>query len=88
MITIEIVSDTVCPWCFVGKRRLEQALAQMADAPEVTVTWRPFQLNPDMPREGADRKTHLRAKFGGDERFKQMYDAITEAGKSRKLPPR
>lgn len=86
MITIDIVSDTVCPWCFVGKRRLEQALAQMADAPEVTVTWRPFQLNPDMPREGADRKTHLRAKFGGDERFKQMYDAITEAGKSVQIP--
>lgn len=86
MITIDIVSDTVCPWCFVGKRRLEQALAQMADAPEVTIAWRPFQLNPDMPREGADRKTHLRAKFGGDERFKQMYDAITEAGKSVEIP--
>lgn len=86
MITIDIVSDTVCPWCFVGKRRLEQALAQKGDGPEVRIAWRPFQLNPDMPREGADRKTHLRAKFGGDERFKQMYDAITEAGNSVEIP--
>ncbi len=86
MITIDIVSDTVCPWCFVGKRRLEQALAQMGDAPEVAIAWRPFQLNPDMPREGADRKSHLRAKFGGDAPFKQMYDAIVEAGKSVDIP--
>jgi len=86
MISIDIGSDTVCPWCFVGKRRLEQALAQMDDAPEVAIAWRPFQLNPDMPREGADRKTHLRAKFGGDASFKQMYDAIVEAGKSVEIP--
>ncbi len=86
MITIDIVSDTVCPWCFVGKRRLEQALAQKGDVPEVRIVWRPFQLNPDMPREGADRKTHLRAKFGDDERFKQVYDAILEAGRSVEIP--
>jgi predicted DsbA family dithiol-disulfide isomerase len=86
MISIDIVSDTVCPWCFVGKRRLEQALAQMGDAPEVGIVWRPFQLNPDMPREGADRKTHLRAKFGGDERLNQVYDAIVEAGRAVEIP--
>lgn len=86
MIIIDIVSDTVCPWCFVGKRRLEQALAQMGEAPEVGIVWRPFQLNPDMPREGADRKTHLRAKFGNDERLNEVYDAIVEAGRTVEIP--
>ena len=86
MITIDIVSDTVCPWCFVGKRRLEQALVQMGGAAEVAIAWRPFQLNPEMPPGGADRKTHLRAKFGGDESFKQMYDAILEAGQGVDIP--
>jgi len=86
MITIDIVSDTVCPWCFVGKRRLEQALAQQGNGVDVRIAWRPFQLNPEMPREGADRKTHLRAKFGDDDRFEKAYDAIVEAGKSVEIP--
>ena len=86
MITIDIVSDTVCPWCFVGKRRLEQVLARQGNSADVRIAWRPFQLNPEMPREGADRKTHLRAKFGGDDRLKQAYDAIVEAGKSVEIP--
>ena len=58
---IDIYSDIVCPWCYVGKRRLERALASVGD---VLVTWRPFQLNPTMPPDGMDRKAYLEAKFG------------------------
>lgn len=78
---IEIVSDTVCPWCFIGKRRLERALA---DRPEVNpeVIWRPFQLNPDMPNEGAERKGYLEAKFGGPEGAERIYANVREAGAS------
>ncbi len=77
--TIDIISDTVCPWCLIGKRRFERALAQRPDL-EVQVDWRPYQLNPDMPREGVDRKTYLEAKFGGPERAQQIYDRIRDAG--------
>src|SRR3546814_9265879 len=73
---IEIVSDVICPWCFIGKRRLEKALAQRPDIP-FEIGWRPFQLNPDMPRDGADRKTYLETKFGGPERAQQIYARIS-----------
>ena len=75
---IEIVSDAICPWCFVGKRRLERALA-IAPPPDLKIGWRPFQLNPDMPPDGMDRKEYLRLKFG-DGDGGQMYTAISEAG--------
>ncbi len=68
---IDIVSDTVCPWCYIGKKRLERALAQRPDL-EVEIGWRPFQLNPDMPAEGADRAQYLAAKFGNSDRLKEM----------------
>lgn len=77
--TVDIISDTICPWCLIGKRRFERALAQRPDL-EVQVGWRPFQLNPDMPAEGADRKAYLEAKFGGEERARQIYDRIRDAG--------
>lgn len=80
MITIDIVSDTVCPWCFIGKRRLERALAEKGAEPKVFVGWRPFQLNPDMPAEGMDRKDYLEAKFGGEQGAKRIYDNIRQAG--------
>lgn len=76
---IEIVSDVICPWCFIGKRRLEQALAQRPDI-EFEIGWRPFQLNPDMPKEGADRKSYLEAKFGGPERAKEIYARVSAEG--------
>jgi predicted DsbA family dithiol-disulfide isomerase len=82
MIRIDIVSDVICPWCFIGKRRLERALA--AEAPgSIVVGWRPFQLNPDMPVEGMSRKDYLRAKFGtddGGERYKHVVAAGLEEG--------
>ena len=78
-IGIDIVSDVVCPWCFIGKRRFEQALAQF-EGHRVHVTWRPFELNPDMPRGGMDRERYVAAKFGGPERAKEIYARITENG--------
>lgn len=82
MITIDIVSDTVCPWCFIGKRRLEAALARKAADIDVAIAWRPFQLNPDMPKEGLDRRKYLEAKFGGPEGARRVYEAIETAGRS------
>ncbi len=76
---IEIVSDVICPWCFIGKRRLEQAMAQRPDI-DFEIGWRPFQLNPDMPREGADRKSYLEAKFGGPTRAKEIYARVGAEG--------
>jgi predicted DsbA family dithiol-disulfide isomerase len=82
MITIDIVSDTVCPWCFIGKRRLERALAEKGAEPKVFIGWRPFQLNPEMPSEGMDRKDYLAAKFGGEQGAQRVYDNIRQAGES------
>lgn len=76
---IEIVSDVICPWCFIGKRRLEQAMAQRPGI-DFEVGWRPFQLNPDMPKEGADRKSYLEAKFGGPARAKEIYARVAAEG--------
>ena len=81
-ITVDIVSDAVCPWCFIGKRRFEQALAQAPQDVEVLVAWRPYQLNPEMPPEGMDRKTYLSTKFGGDARADQIYQRVREAGQT------
>lgn len=77
---IDIVSDTICPWCFIGKRRLERALAERADGDPIALGWRPFQLNPDMPDEGMERQAYLAAKFGGAERAARIYAPIVEAG--------
>jgi predicted DsbA family dithiol-disulfide isomerase len=79
-ITVDIVSDAICPWCFIGKRRFERALAQAPGELEVLVAWRPYQLNPEMPPEGMDRKTYLSTKFGGDARADQIYQRVREAG--------
>ena len=75
---IDIVSDVICPWCFIGKRRLERALV-LAPQPGLQIGWRPFQLNPDMPQEGMAREDYLRAKFG-DAKGGRMYDQVRAAG--------
>ncbi len=79
---IEIYSDVVCPWCFVGKRRLEHALETAGYANRVRVIWRPFELNPTMPKGGLDRRTYLQAKFGGTEALRGMEDRLTKAGEA------
>ena len=81
---IDIYSDIVCPWCYVGKRRLEQALASVGS--DVHVTWRPFQLNPTMPPDGMDRKAYLETKFGSLEAFGRMEEQLLAAGTDEQIP--
>lgn len=80
VITVDIVSDVACPWCFVGKRRFEAALEKWEGTP-VEVTWHPFQLDPSLPMEGIDRDAYLINKFGSLEHVKGMTDRLTEVGK-------
>lgn len=75
---IAIVSDVVCPWCFIGKARLETALAQHGLTDRVAITWLPYELNPEMPAEGMDRTTYLNAKFGPGKR-KEIETRLSEA---------
>ena len=84
-VTIEIYSDVVCPWCYVGKRRLERALSQLP-AVRVHATWRPFQLNPTMPKEGMDRSAYLVAKFGSLDTFRRLEQQVLAAGASERIP--
>ncbi|MEO1103972.1 MAG: DsbA family oxidoreductase [Pseudomonadota bacterium] len=78
-LTIDIVSDVMCPWCFIGKRRLEKALADASEV-DVRVAWHPFQLDPTLPAEGKDRQQYLREKFGGAERAAEIYARVEAAG--------
>ena len=76
---IDVISDAICPWCYIGKRHLESALALLdKQGLHFTVAWHPFQLNPDMPREGVDRAQYRIAKFGSAERSRQLDERITE----------
>jgi len=76
---IDVISDAICPWCYIGKRQLERALDILEKQKlHFTVAWHPFQLNPDMPAEGVDREKYRVAKFGSLERSKQMDQRITE----------
>ncbi len=79
MLKIEIFSDVVCPWCLIGKRRFERALAERPNA-QVEITWRAFQLNPDLISDGIDRQQYLQQKFGGPDRAKQIYRRIETIG--------
>jgi predicted DsbA family dithiol-disulfide isomerase len=78
---IDIVSDTVCPWCFIGKRRLEKALALRPDM-EFDIRWRAYRLDPSIPPEGVDRKQYMQAKFGNNPNRQAMQDALKQAGDS------
>ncbi len=81
VMNIDVIFDTVCPWCYIGKKRLEQALSLRPDL-EVSLTWRPFLLNPEMPPEGIDRTAYLVKKFGSETRVRRIYGAIGDAGQS------
>ena len=78
---LEIFSDTVCPWCYIGKRRLEKALDLLKDEYDVEVQWLPFQLNPGLPAEGIPRADYRKAKFGSLERSKQMDARVATEGR-------
>lgn len=85
MIKLDILSDPICPWCYIGKMALDQALAKAPDHP-FTIEWHPFQLNPDMPAEGMDRQHYLEAKFGGPAGAQEVYGRIEETAKAAGLP--
>lgn len=78
-VIIDVVSDVVCPWCFIGKRRLEAAVASIPDI-EVTIRWRPFQLDPSIPPGGKDRREYMIGKFGSEERIRQIHANIVQLG--------
>ena len=80
MIRLDIFSDPVCPWCYIGKANLDRALEAHADHP-FRIEWHPFQLNPDMPTEGVDKHDYLAAKFGED-RLVQMHLRLKEASRA------
>ena len=82
---LDIYSDTICPWCFIGKRRLDRALAERPQ-PGLTIHWRAFQLNPEMPAEGMDRQLYLQLKFGGAENAERVYAQVRSAGKDEEIP--
>lgn len=82
MTLFRVVSDIICPWCYIGKRRLEAALEHLPDEVAGSVSWHPFQLNPDMPRTGMDRREYCTRKFGSWARCEEMFERISEVGKS------
>jgi predicted DsbA family dithiol-disulfide isomerase len=84
LITIDVVSDVICPWCFLGKRRLDKALEQISDV-KVEVVYRPFFLDPSIPKEGLDRHKYMSAKFG-EERLKNIHDPLIALGKEDNVP--
>ena len=83
-MTIDVVSDVVCPWCYVGKHRLEKALAMLPER-NFAVFWRPFQLDPTIPKEGIPRQTYLERKFGS-ERLADLHKPLIEIGKAEGIP--
>jgi predicted DsbA family dithiol-disulfide isomerase len=78
-LSIDVVSDVVCPWCFLGAKRLEAAVGQVGDI-DVHVRWRPFQLDPTIPPEGKDRQAYMKAKFSDEDRLKQVHANLVSLG--------
>lgn len=85
-VSIDVVSDVICPWCFLGKRRLDKALAMLAGV-NVDVAWRPFMLDPTIPKEGIGRREYLVNKFG-EERLATLHDPLMKAGAADGVPYR
>jgi predicted DsbA family dithiol-disulfide isomerase len=78
-IVVDVVSDVVCPWCFIGQRRLDSALAAIPEIP-VEVRWRPFQLDATIPQQGRDRKEYMLAKFGSEDKLREIHARIEQLG--------
>jgi predicted DsbA family dithiol-disulfide isomerase len=85
-LSIEIVSDIICPWCYIGKRRIERALEQVDFANRIEIIWRPFQLNPTMPKEGVNRRQYRTQKFGTWEYSLSLDAQVTSAARELGLP--
>jgi predicted DsbA family dithiol-disulfide isomerase len=81
-VKVEVASDVVCPWCYIGKRRLEKALSLLDSQLHAEIRWLPFQLNPDMPKEGMPRAEYRKAKFGSLERSRQLDARVIAEGRS------
>ena len=81
-LTIEVVSDVICPWCYIGKRRLGKALAALEGAVSTEIRWLPFQLNPSMPAEGMPRAEYRARKFGSLERSRELDARVRKEGES------
>jgi predicted DsbA family dithiol-disulfide isomerase len=84
-IKIDVVSDVVCPWCYIGKRRLEKAIAEVSDQIDVEIEYLPFELNPDMPAGGRNQKEYLTKKFGSETKYLQIVNHVTEVAKQEGL---
>ncbi|QCK87494.1 DsbA family oxidoreductase [Phreatobacter aquaticus] len=78
-LSVDVISDVVCPWCFIGKRRLEKALGLVPEI-AVEIRWRPYQLAPELPAGGIPRDEYLTAKFGSVERSRQLFQRVVSAG--------
>ena len=79
--SIDVVSDAVCPWCFMGQKRLDRALAQVPEV-QAVINWRPFQLDPTIPAQGKDRREYMLAKFGSEERLREIHARIEPLGEA------
>jgi len=84
MVKLDILSDPICPWCYIGKTNLDRALEQIGDHP-LQIEWHPFQLNPDMPAGGMGRRAYLEAKFGGKDGAVKAYAPVVEAAEKAGL---
>jgi predicted DsbA family dithiol-disulfide isomerase len=84
-IKVDIVSDVVCPWCYIGKRRLEKAIGKLASEYDFELEYHPFELNPQMPETGANQRAYLAAKFGSDERYEQITHQTTQTAATEGL---
>jgi predicted DsbA family dithiol-disulfide isomerase len=82
VLHVDVISDVICPWCFIGKRRLEKAVAALDGQHEVRVRWLPFQLNPAMPKEGVSRRDYRTAKFGSWERSQELDARVVAVGEA------
>lgn len=78
-VTVDVVSDVVCPWCFIGQKRLDKVAASVSNI-DVDIRWRPYQLDPTIPAEGKDRRQYMIDKFGSEERIQQIHERIEGLG--------
>ena len=88
-LAVDVISDVVCPWCYIGKRKLESALGELKTsepALAISVRWHPFQLNPDLPAAGVPRASYLAAKFGAADRAAAIYSRVKEVGAQVGIP--
>jgi predicted DsbA family dithiol-disulfide isomerase len=85
-LSVDVISDVICPWCYIGKRRLEKAVAALTGSHKVRVRWVPFQLNPQMPNEGISRREYRTKKFGSWERSQALDAQVAAAGEAEGIP--